>query len=361
MRTLRASLPLLVVGLFAAASLAAQDSRAPSPSGASPETPVPLQTPARTTPPTLQPRTAARPILWNHAVIEEMAADRSALRARSGGQAVDIVVRDPAQKAGLADFGEGDSVRVSFARDTTGQVVLQNLEVNAYEVPAANRFWALAASAVVLLVLFALLLGGRLSALLLGEDNRYSTSKFQVVLWFLVLLAAYLATTWFRTSRGGPAFVGGVNIPPNLLLLSGLSALTFAAAKGITQGKVDSGQVKTEATRPRFPRDLFEDDQGRVDVGDFQMVIATLLAVGVYLVTIYGYLGNVEFHSAITLPDVDSTILASFGLGQGAYLAKKYVTPTSPTPGTGGGGASGGSPPPAVPAGNPAPNPGAAP
>jgi len=294
---------------------------------------------------------APRSARWSHAVIEEVAQDRSALRARAGGKAVDILVPDPAQRAGLAGFGEGDSVRVSFVRDTTGQAVLRGLEVNTYRVPPANRFWALAASAAGLLLLFALLLGGRLRKLVVGEDNRYSNSKFQVVVWFFVLLTAYLATTWFRASRGGPAFVGGVSIPQNLLLLSGLSALTFAAAKAITQGKVDSGEVKTEALRPRFPHDLFEDDQGRVDVGDFQMVVVTLLAVGVYLVTIFGFLASIEFHGTITLPDVDSTILASFGLGQGAYLTKKYVTPASPAPAPS---------PPAPPAG-PAPNPGGAP
>lgn len=34
----------------------------------------------------------------------------------------------------------------------------------------------------------------------------------------------------------------------------------------------------------------------------------------------------------MTIPDVDSTILASFGLGQGAYLVKKFVSaPQSPS------------------------------
>jgi hypothetical protein len=37
------------------------------------------------------------------------------------------------------------------------------------------------------------------------------------------------------------------------------------------------------------------------------------------------HLGTIEFVKPITLPDVDSTILAGFGLGQGAYLTKKAV------------------------------------
>ena len=61
-------------------------------------------------------------------------------------------------------------------------------------------------------------------------------------------------------------------------------------------------------------------------MADFQMVIITFLAVGCYLVRIFGFLGVVELHASISLPDVDTTILAVFGLGQGAYLSKKYVS-----------------------------------
>jgi hypothetical protein len=47
--------------------------------------------------------------------------------------------------------------------------------------------------------------------------------------------------------------------------------------------------------------------------------------VAVHLLTVVGFLGSRELHRALTLPDVDSTVLAAFGLGQGAYLVKKLV------------------------------------
>ncbi|MNL40825.1 hypothetical protein D3C87_1632010 [compost metagenome] len=56
------------------------------------------------------------------------------------------------------------------------------------------------------------------------------------------------------------------------------------------------------------------------------MIFITLLAVVVYLVQIFGFLATIELHKMITLPDIDSTILSTFGLGQGAYLAKKFVS-----------------------------------
>ena len=52
----------------------------------------------------------------------------------------------------------------------------------------------------------------------------------------------------------------------------------------------------------------------------------TLLAVGVYVVRVFVCLGQVELGGATLLPDVDRTILAAFGLGQGAYLAKQAAS-----------------------------------
>jgi len=53
------------------------------------------------------------------------------------------------------------------------------------------------------------------------------------------------------------------------------------------------------------------------------MLAVTLVAVVMYLTLVFHFLESIEFLKTVSLPDVDSTILAGFGLGQGAYLAKK--------------------------------------
>ena len=73
----------------------------------------------------------------------------------------------------------------------------------------------------------------------------------------------------------------------------------------------------------RFFRDLVQNDVGGFDFGDFQMLVVTFLAVAMYLILIFHFLGSIDFTKTLTLPDVDTTILAGFGLGQGAYLTKK--------------------------------------
>jgi hypothetical protein len=55
------------------------------------------------------------------------------------------------------------------------------------------------------------------------------------------------------------------------------------------------------------------------------MFVITVLAVGVYLIQAVHFLGTIEMLSVVSLPDVGSTILTTFGVGQGAYLAKKAV------------------------------------
>jgi hypothetical protein len=122
------------------------------------------------------------------------------------------------------------------------------------------------------------------------------------------------------------------------LALSGISGLTFAGAKGITANKAaNPPPVALNAVVPNGKRnnikaattslaDLLKDDNGNYDFGDFQMLIMTLIAVTSYTIIAYHFLGVLEARASVSLPDVDGTVLAMFGVGQGAYLAKKAGT-----------------------------------
>jgi hypothetical protein len=169
-----------------------------------------------------------------------------------------------------------------------------------------------------------------LPSLIMGEDGRYSNSKFQAVAWFSVLIVFYTANVILRGARLGVDLMG-VSIPQNLLLLSGLSAFSFAAAKGITTAKVQDAVAKG-AVAPKGGAgsrgllvDLTTNDLNQLDLGDFQMLVIVLIAVVYYLVLASTKLGALDATANPLLPDVDTTILASFGLGQGTYLIKKAV------------------------------------
>lgn len=286
----------------------------------------------------------------DHVEILQVAPDQSSVQALRSGQPITLAAKAPEIRSALKLFGAGDIATLRYDREkATDAAVLRDVAVEVREVGPEPRLLALGLAAAGLLLIFWLLLRSRMPDLVLGTDNRYSKSKFQMASWFFVLIATYLAATGLRWAYAGPAYIGGLGIPQNLLILSGLSALTYAGAKAMTQGRVDAAarrpgdgagagaapdgttsaatMLKIEgaagAAQPSFPGDLLQDDAGRVDLGDFQAVVVTLLAVIVYLATVFVYPGSFPMHRLASLPDVDGTVLAAFGLGQGAYLAKK--------------------------------------
>lgn len=288
-----------------------------------------------------------------------------------------IKVSDVGLKAKLKQYHAGDFVRIEINDKNELQDLRGPWSVHVDRIP---RFLVLAASALVILGLATAVTKGAPLKFIVGMDNRYSNSKFQLALWFWVAMSTYLATVAFRVCHVGLDFLGGVNIPQNLLVLSGLSAITYGGAKAITTSKVNAAMnpapvavgvapaptpapvavavvpgptpapaavVVTHAptTAPvaisvapapnpdpknaqlpghqSFFNDLVQNDFGGFDFGDFQMIVVTLVAVGMYLTLIFHFLGSIELLRTTSLPDVDTTILAGFGLGQGAYLAKK--------------------------------------
>jgi hypothetical protein len=242
-----------------------------------------------------------------------------------------FLAKDTQTKALLTKFKEGDIVSVSYTTDKDVKI-LKDVSVVSQK---ANEFWHYFVPVLTfaaLLGLSWLVLRPRARDLIVGKDNRYSKSKIQIAAWFFVLITGYIAFFIIRLYYSDWNLIGGIGIPTNLLVLSGLSGLTFVAAKGITQGNVAADPTtKMPAAQPKFS-DLFRDDENRIDLADFQMMVVTFIAVLTYVVQIFGFLGIAELYQSVSLPDVDSTILAAFGLGQGAYLVKKAVTEGTQNP-----------------------------
>ena len=309
------------------------------------------------------PGAAARPDGVFNAVYRGASADWSSVGvSEKGGPQLSLPVTDPAVQAEIRDrYQAGDRITVTL----TGGVV-QQITPETVQVTLTDRLLVLGVCLAVHLIFGFIVLGSRFKGLLIGLDNRYSNSKFQMALWFGILAVTYLSATFLRWAVSGytPEFAGGVNIPNNLLLLSGISVLSYGAAKGITsskqaqataaanapqpeativaaQGVAGAGvavvppppapaappppKMKMPASRPLFPQDLLCDDDGNPDIGDYQMLAVTAIALGAYVTQIIGFLGSIQLLHHVTIPDVDTTILATFGLGQGAYLAKKQL------------------------------------
>ena len=240
----------------------------------------------------------------------------------------------------VAALRRGDGVNLTYKfperKDSIANVV-QALEWQSVPVSRFYR-WVSLLAATGSLLLLAFIFSGKPTTLILGEDNRYSTSKFQAVLWFWLVISGYMAIVFHRMNAAGWNYIGGVDIPPNLLFLSGISVLTYAGAKLITKSQIEDAAAKGEVIRTRADepavKNLITSKGDRVDLGDYQIVVITILAVVVYAVGVVEFMEHIEFRREITMPDVDATLLAIFGLGQAAYLGKKYAgdTPSAQTP-----------------------------
>lgn len=201
-------------------------------------------------------------------------------------------------------------------------------------VPVVQRLIALGAAFAVIVALAGLTTRGHPGRFLVGDDNRMSNSQTQLALWFGVVAVVYGATLILRAWFLGWDFMGGISMTTNVLAMTGLSGLSFGAAKVVAVQK-DSAATAAPgaapagadpAARPRFT-DLVCNDFGAADLGDFQMILISSVATLIFAAASWEFLTLIDIAKTTTLPDVDTALLGSFGIGQGAYLIKKAALP----------------------------------
>lgn len=254
-------------------------------------------------------------------------------------------------RAMLDKIAVGDTIAVTTSdKDGTIAVAIGKADPTK-TIGTGERLVAIVLALAIVGLVGVLLSKGKLTDFVLGADNRYSNSKTQLVLWSTTVFVVYLTTLFLRGYEGWADWstsLGGIEIPAKLLTLSGFSALTYAGAKAVTTQKDASAKQQNAVTEqqnavlgaqplPLVPEkqrdadgpaflDLFQDDNDAVDLGDTQMFLITIAAVVIFALRAYAFLGHLDLGAHVTLPDVDTTLLASFGIGQGAYLAKKAAS-----------------------------------
>jgi len=241
-----------------------------------------------------------------------------------------LTVGRPADKQAL-DLGArpGDRVWLTVDDPLDPQHVVQITRI-ARPVPAPQRIIALVGAFAVIAALAALATSGKPWRFLVGDDNRLSNSQTQLVAWFGVVTVVYGATLILRAWFLGWDFMGGISMTTNVLAMTGLSGLSFGAAKMVAVQKGPTIPAPTDApaapVRPRFT-DLFLNDYGDADLGDFQMILISLAAAIIFACASWQFLTLLDIVKTTTLPDIDTALLGSFGVGQGAYLIKKAALP----------------------------------
>jgi hypothetical protein len=150
--------------------------------------------------------------------------------------------------------------------------------------------------------------------LIVGTDNRVSTSKVQFALWTLALAYALLVIAFHRFE------LPPGNLDPRYLLLLGFPAGAAVSAKAITSQKASQGTIAKTRAQSSSVADIVTNDAGELDLGDTQYFLFNLVALTAFFIAF--------FHNPVTLPALSDTLVALTSGSAAAYVAKKAASGT---------------------------------
>jgi hypothetical protein len=158
----------------------------------------------------------------------------------------------------------------------------------------------------------------------LGADNRVSTSKVQFALWTVALAYALLVIA-FHDAVYPPG-----SLDPRYLLLIGFPAGAAVSAKAITTGQINSGSSSKTTISAKGKSlgtaigEIVSSDQGDLDLGDTQYFVFNLVALTAFFIAF--------FHNPTSLPVLPDTLVALTSASAAAYVAKKATVGAAPAP-----------------------------
>jgi hypothetical protein len=157
-------------------------------------------------------------------------------------------------------------------------------------------------------------------SLVVGKDNRVSTSKTAALVWTYTLagsLLSFLIARWMGHPGAYEALTKqGVGAQYAVLIGGPLGAAILA--KGIVSGQVESGSaVKSEADSAT-PAQLVQGDEGEADLGDVQYVLFNVVALAFF----YGEMLRMPQAGLPTIPDV---LLGLTSVAAVGFVGKKAL------------------------------------
>jgi hypothetical protein len=218
--------------------------------------------------------------------------------------------------------------------------------------------WAFVGALVILSfmsILIGWVLARRPLGILVNEMNLMSLSRFQLLGWTIIILAAYL-TYVFQRLRAGDPHALEVNVDKMLWALMGISTTSLVGSAAISS--VKSGQepdadaanrtaaITQETTQAVMDNsrgilyangtttdaqitDLFEGDEvgnaGHVSLGKLQMFYITVVMLAAYVVVVLKSLHGPNLDG---LPTVPEGVIALLGISHAGYLSTKAVSHT---------------------------------
>lgn len=229
-----------------------------------------------------------------------------------------------------------------------------------YLPPGKNLFGVFAA-----IIAFIIALGvyrcNRPLGILIDERNLMSLSRFQSILWTIIILGSYLVISLERVKAGGIAEPLNIEINWQLWVLMGISMTSLVASPLILSNKkikepTSSNQINAVAQslgistdklkqtcegilyQNSTPQeavftDIFQGDELAdtvcIDLAKVQMFIFTIVAAVSYVILQYHILATTEPKDIVSLPVLSEGFLTMLGISHAGYLTSKTINVTS--------------------------------
>jgi len=167
--------------------------------------------------------------------------------------------------------------------------------------------------------------------ILIDGRGRYSLTRFQLVLWSVLVLSLVAGVAVGRLLLGSGAALA-FTIPDELLVAMGISLGSTVSAETIKAAKDASAPERIAASnaedQPRFSQ-VFLAEEGEqadqiVDIAKFQNFWLTVLLVAAYVALVVSEINRQpSIDQLAALPGFSGTLATLLGISHAAYLAGK--------------------------------------
>lgn len=183
---------------------------------------------------------------------------------------------------------------------------------------------------------------GRAIGVLIDDRNKVSLSRFQMVIWTMLIMSA-IAVIFVWRATDNAATSTAITLDPQLIALMGISTTSLVgspfikkrqggvkltvlnAAGGARAGELVHNDDFSHASWADMFMGEKSDDHTILDLGKVQMFLFTILLVVTYGYAIYELLAQPTVPD--TLPDVGDMMVALLGISHGGYLINKAIPP----------------------------------
>jgi hypothetical protein len=261
-----------------------------------------------------------------------------------------------------ADENENKQEKKSMSLLAVSIVIIPAIFILGFFAPKPMN-WA---SIIFLLALFLAFIGKYATekwwGIFINERNKITLSRFQLVLWTLIVISAFLTIALLRIKEGSSDPLS-IAIPPQLWELLGISMTAFVGSPLILNTKISKTSKKFKdkqkankadkrpaepepkfgilavndgAKKPKFSDMFTGDEEGNensIDMAKIQMFFFTVIIAFSYAVLLFNLINTtsadtLKIASPFNFPALSDSLVALLGISSAGYLANKTYDKT---------------------------------